>query len=178
MKEELTTLLIKSLNRLYTVDKRNIDMGCNERCICARLSLHMESLMREFEVKCYYEGYFADVEYNRMGENVQKRTKDSNSISCDLLIHSRGLRIPDNYLALEMKKKSNDQQVQEDKGRLKALTAIEENPTDYVCNTILGVFMTYSDHQVNLEFYSEGKCTETLSLTYNSTEKEFEIGPC
>lgn len=63
-------ILIKSLTRLYEMDYDNIRFGVSERNICARLAHRMENLMRKYDQLNgveYFKGYFADVEYNRMG---------------------------------------------------------------------------------------------------------------
>ena len=71
MKEKiLYDILIPSLTRLYQVDYDNIRFGVSERNICARLAHHMENIMREYDSSHstkYFQNYYADVEYNRMG---------------------------------------------------------------------------------------------------------------
>lgn len=73
----------------------------------------------------YFRGYYADVEYNRMGngdlkmyENSEKRPRYMVS---DLLIQSRGYNA--NYLAVEMKRKGNNRHVKEDMERLSSMVS-------------------------------------------------------
>lgn len=68
-------ILIPSLERLYAVDYDNIRFGVSERNICARLAHHMENLMRRYDEvngEEIFREYFADVEYNRMGNGDLK----------------------------------------------------------------------------------------------------------
>lgn len=107
----INDILVPSLKRLYLVDYDNIRFGVSERNICARLAYHMENIMREYDssphtIK-YFNGYFADVEYNRMGNGNLKQYENSEKrpqyMVSDLFIQSRGYE--PNYLAVEMKRK-------------------------------------------------------------------------
>lgn len=60
-------ILVSSIRRLYEEDYFNISAGVSERNICARLALHIEKQMRECSQANLFEGYYVDVEYNRMG---------------------------------------------------------------------------------------------------------------
>lgn len=72
----LNDILIPSLKKLYDIDYNNIKFGVSERNICARLALHMENMMREYDNQNsthMFSKYFADVEYNRMGNGDIKK---------------------------------------------------------------------------------------------------------
>ena len=81
----INDILIPSLKRLYQEDYDNIRFGVSERNICARLAHHMENIMREYDDShstMNIRNYYADVEYNRMGngnlkqyENIEHRPK-------------------------------------------------------------------------------------------------------
>ena len=114
----MNKILLPSLKVLYSVDYDNIRFGVSERNICARLAHHMENLMRKYDqlngVECF-KGYFADVEYNRMGNGDLKHYENSAhlpvSMVSDLLIQKRGYGR--NLLAVEMKRKGNKRHVSE-----------------------------------------------------------------
>lgn len=76
----LYEILLPSLRTLYEVDYDNIRFGVSERNICARLAHHIENMMRAYD-SCHegslFEGYFADVEYNRMGNGDLKHYENS-----------------------------------------------------------------------------------------------------
>lgn len=79
------------------------------------------------------------------------------SVRCDLLIHSRGIKDPDNLLALEMKKKGNDRNVIDDYDRLENITKPRKDstPKDCVCGTLMGAFLEISSnmYKIDLTWY-------------------------
>ena len=108
-KELVEQILVQSLQRLYEIDETNIKYEVSERNICARLAHHMENIMREYDRQhnsYYFQNYYVDVEYNRIGFGDLKYFEDYKHVShymvSDLLIQSRGYER--NLLAIEMKK--------------------------------------------------------------------------
>ena len=171
-------ILMPSLKMLYSVDYDNIRFGVSERNICARLAHHMENLMRKYDqlngVECF-KGYFADVEYNRMGNGDLKHYENGARLPVymvsDLLIQKRGYG--KSLLAVEMKRKGNKRHVAEDKERLKSLVSSPENYEEEsrcVHDTLVGAFIEYSKDGVLLELYEniEGKgvSTDVIELVY------------
>ena len=159
----IEVILIPSLFRLYAEDYDNIFCGVSERNICARLAHHMENIMREFDLNNhthYFNHYFADVEYNRMGNGILKQYENSEHrpvyMVSDLLIQSRGE--PRNYLAVEMKRKGNYRNIQEDRDRLKSIVSSPRDRDysfDCVHNTLVGAFIVYSPKGVQIELYED-----------------------
>lgn len=139
------------------MDFDNIRFGVSERNICARLAFHMENLMRSCSHYDLFEGYYADVEYNRMGNGDLKRYENSEHLPqymvSDLLIQSRGE--PRNLLAVEMKRKSNYVNRDKDRERLEALVSPVpvHNTLQCVYGTVVGAFIIYSTEMVIVEFY-------------------------
>lgn len=175
-------ILIPSLKRLYAVDYDNIRFGVSERNICARLAHHMENLMRRYDEMNgdgLFGEYFADVEYNRMGNGDLKHYENSAHrpvyMVSDLLIQKRGYGR--NLLAVEMKRKGNHRHVAEDKERLVSLVS---SPAGYdqevrcVHDTLVGAFIEYSKTGVCVDLFENvdgrGVKTENIVLTYNSEE--------
>lgn len=175
-------ILIPSLKRLYAVDYDNIRFGVSERNICARLAHHMENLMRRYDEmngEGLFGEYFADVEYNRMGNGDLKHYENSAHrpvyMVSDLLIQKRGYGR--NLLAVEMKRKGNHRHVAEDKERLVSLVS---SPAGYdeevrcVHGTLVGAFIEYSKTGVCVDLFENvdgrGVKTENIVLTYNSEE--------
>ena len=166
----LNDVLFPSLKRLYDVDYENILYGVSERNICARLAHHMENLMREYDKKYgddIFSGYFADVEYNRMGNGDPKHYENSEHMPkymvSDLLIQSRGEER--NMLAVEMKRKGNNRGVREDRVRLLSLVSSSSVRTDRRCvhDTLVGAFIVYSPKDVRVELFEnvDGRGTMT-----------------
>lgn len=175
-------ILIPSLFRLYKMDYANIKYGVSERNICARLAHHMENIMRQYDKKnkCKeFDKYYADVEYNRMGNGDLKHYENSKKrpqyMVADLLIQSRGE--PENLLAVEMKRKGNNRHVKEDKERLEKLVSkTPPESEDCVFGTLVGAFITYSKDDVTIIIYEDDngyvKQVRTEKLYYNQDTKK------
>lgn len=157
-------ILVSSIRRLYEEDYFNIRAGVSERNICARLALHIEKLMRECNHADIFEGYYVDVEYNRMGYGSPKYYEDHKQelryMVSDLLIHSRG-ETP-NYLAVEMKRKGNYKNAKDDRKRLEALVKSRpDNPeSNCVYGTLVGAFVTYSLNGAIIQLFEDSETYE------------------
>jgi hypothetical protein len=107
MRDKIIKLLQESLDTLFNINKRNIEMDVSEMNLYSRLAHHTENLIKADITT--FNGDYADTEYNRNYGGIIKKVDYSSdgpkSVRCDWLIHSRGLKDPDNILALEMKKK-------------------------------------------------------------------------
>lgn len=153
-------VLIPALKSLYQIDYDNIRFGVSERNICARLAHHIENIMREYDKQhsnSPFIGYYADVEYNRMGDGSLKQFENSKHrpqyMVSDLLIQSRGYER--NLLAVELKRKGNHNKEKDDKDRLKSLVSSSNESISDRCvhDTLLGAFIIYSPKDVSIEFY-------------------------
>lgn len=157
----LHDILIPSLCKLYKEDFSNIRFDVSERNICARLAHHMENIMREYDAKneiSFFTSYYADVEYNRMGNGDMKYYEDSlkrpKYMVSDLLIQSRGYE--GNLLAVELKKKgSTKKAIAKDRERLTSLVTPGSlsQLTGCVHDTLLGAFIIYSKDGVDMEVF-------------------------
>lgn len=165
----LHDVLIPSICKLYKEDFSNIRFDVSERNICARLAHHMENIMREYDAKnrtSFFTSYYADVEYNRMGNGDMKFYEDSlkrpKYMVSDLLIQSRGYE--GNLLAVELKKKgATKEAIDNDIKRLKSLVTpgTLSQLTGCVHDTLLGAFIIYSKDGVGMDIFEfsseEGK---------------------
>lgn len=157
----LHDILIPSICILYKEDFSNIRFDVSERNICARLAHHMENIMREYDAKngtSFFTSYYADVEYNRMGNGDMKFYEDSQKrpkyMVSDLLIQSRGYE--GNLLAVELKKKGATKvAIDNDIKRLESLVTPGSlsQLTGCVHDTLLGAFIIYSKDGVDLEIF-------------------------
>lgn len=148
-------ILIPSLQQLYEKDYFNIRNGVSERNICARLAHHMEIIMDRSN---HFNGYFADVEYNRKNDGTIKHSEGYKKVSLtmvsDLIVHKRNA--DNNLLAVEMKRWNNYDKRKEDRDRLKSVvSSIEEGKDDCVYDTTVGAFIIYSAGKVLVEFYGK-----------------------
>ena len=165
----LHDILIPSICKLYKEDFSNIRFDVSERNICARLAHHMENIMREYDAKngtSFFTSYYADVEYNRMGNGDMKYYEDSlkrpKYMLSDLLIQSRGNE--GNLLAVELKKKgSTKKAIAKDRERLTSLVTpgALSQLTGCVHDALLGAFIIYSKNGVEMDIFEflsdEGK---------------------
>lgn len=177
----INEIMIPSLQKLYKVDYDNIRFDVSERNICARLAHHMENRMRKYDrdhERKFFRKYYADVEYNRMGNGDIKQYENSDHLPkkmvSDLLIQSRGKE--PNFLAVEMKKKKNELNRDDDRQRLKAL--VSPVPVDHrlpcVYGTLVGAFIIFSPADVVIELYENvnghGEKTGEIPLQYDEIE--------
>lgn len=105
-------------------DLDNILTGVSERNLCQRLAMPLERVAHD----AGFVDYRADVEFNRANDGRLKTIAGENfesvTITCDLILHSRG-RVPDkdNLIAIEMKRRSHPPaEKHKDRIRLIALT--------------------------------------------------------
>jgi hypothetical protein len=100
--------LNKALQRLRDEDALLLENDLSERCIAARLALHLQP---------EFPGYKVDGEYNRAGEikkrvplseecDTRKNREGSPLAVPDVIVHRRGDNVA-NVLVLELKKTSN-----------------------------------------------------------------------
>ncbi|MBC8988479.1 hypothetical protein H9X96_22245 [Pedobacter sp. N36a] len=125
---QLTNLFKVSADTFFKKESHNILSGVSERSLCGRLAMYLENNFNIFKIE---GNYYADTEYNRKQNGEVKTILDSKmqviTISCDLLIHSRGMEIPDNLITIEMKKSNRPKfEKLSDRNRLRAMTKKQE----------------------------------------------------
>lgn len=171
-------LLFQSANRkLIKNDFDLFERETSERSICGALMIHLKGVLWGTP----FSKYKVDVEYNRNRDGIIKTIIDEDevvtSITCDLIVHSRGAYIEqDNLIALEMKKANRtNAEKTKDKNRLIALTKGENNVwcydgetfPEHVCRYILGIYyeIGLDYNQLYLEFYRQGKVVDTQVIS-------------
>jgi hypothetical protein len=174
--DKLAILFESAINSLIKRDNVLFASKCSERTICGALMLQLDRKIRFTP----FSSYYSDVEYNR---NVNGKVKTINGnlktifideltpvkINCDLILHSRGKKLPqDNLIAIEMKK-ANRSDMDKDKDRMR-LMALTRNSYDdvwsadgkvlpeHVCRYILGVYIEIdkSFSKLHFEYYRKG----------------------
>ena len=181
--DQLKEMFLISNRSFIRDDKELLDSQVSERSLCGALMLHLNRLMLQSKD---FEGYYTDVEYNRNRGNIKtikKTIRDQEeqvvSVTCDLIMHSRG-RHPeqDNLIAIEMKK-ANRPVVEKakDKERLRALTKDTFDDTwsydgvtlpEHVCRYVIGIYyeIDFEDKKIRLEYYKQGECVEHQILRF------------
>lgn len=156
--QELKVLLLElvheAIAQLYDSDYYIIERNVSERCVCARLSYHIECLMRQ-KYKKVFNGYNVDVEYDRKDGDPKHIDNSEKRHVCDLLIHRRGSNIPgDNLLALEMKVHNNYSKMKSDFRRLHDIVQHRgDNNKNLACETLLGIFLRIQVNQYRMTIF-------------------------
>lgn len=152
----------RAYRRFLRNEEKNILSDVSERNLCSHLACELKLEINNPR----WPRYYVDTEYNRM-QNGRKKVflngqMEFITITCDIIIHSRGeITEKDNLVAIEMKKNKNSEPSKnEDRIRLQALTKPwgETYLPDSVCGYTLGLFIVI-DCKTNtstVEEYVEG----------------------
>lgn len=183
MFEKLMKYFIQSSEIFVTEECNLILSGVSERCLCGSFMLILRKILDSSE----FHRYYTDIEYNRNFDGQIKTIIDENmevtNITCDLIVHSRGLNPKlDNLIAIEMKRDDHQEsEKRKDKIRLRALTKPTNDSMTYsadgrtlpqhVCGYQLGVYyeISLSQRNIKIEYYRSGN----LFSRYTR-----EINPC
>jgi hypothetical protein len=112
--------VVSALQEFYAREQFLFDKDLGERTLTHRLAVQIERQFDRWEVDC---------DYNRLGERVLKLPHGSiistddglgKSIFPDIVVHRRA--IPENLLAIEVRKESNHQPAEHDRHKLRGLT--------------------------------------------------------
>ena len=112
--------VVRALGEFYARETYLLEKDFGERTLTHRLAVHLE---RQFE------GWDVDCDYDRLGERTLRLPKGSivstddhlgKSVYPDIVVHRRA--VPENLLAVEVRKASNHQPPDHDRHKLRALT--------------------------------------------------------
>ena len=119
MQTELNKV-VTALREFYAQETWLLEHDLGERALTHRLAVHLEP---------QFQGWQVDCDYDRLGERTLRlphgtivSTDDhlAKSIYPDIVVHQR--EIPNNLLAIEVRKASNHQPPEHDRHKLQALT--------------------------------------------------------
>src|SRR5260221_12070941 len=119
MQSELNKL-VTALGEFYAHETFLFEKDLGERTLTHRLAVHLEK---------QFPGWSVDCDYNRLGERTLRlphgtivSTDDTlgKSVYPDIVVHQRD--IPNNLLAIEVRKAANHQPPEHDQHKLRALT--------------------------------------------------------
>ena len=156
MQTELNSV-VDALKEFYARETHLFEKDLGERTLTHRLAVHVEKQFPGWEVDC---------DYNRLGERTLRLPKGTivstddaigKSIYPDIVVHQRD--IPNNLLAIEVRKASNHQPPEHDRHKLRALT----DPHLWFAYRI-GVLLTLAKKAVSSsEVYVGGLLDQPLS---------------
>jgi hypothetical protein len=148
--------VISALGEFYAREDFLFEKDLGERALTHRLAVYLE---RQFP------GWQVDCDYDRLGERTLRMPKGSivstddhlgKSIYPDIVVHRRA--VPDNLLAIEVRKASNHQPPEHDQHKLRALT----DPYLWFAYG-LGVYLTLAKKSVTSDVYIGGARNQPLS---------------
>jgi len=148
--------VISALGEFYAREDFLFEKDLGERALTHRLAVYLE---RQFP------GWQVDCDYDRLGERTLRMPKGSivstddhlgKSVYPDIVVHQRA--IPENLLAVEVRKATNHQPPEHDQQKLRALT----DPNLWFAYRI-GVFLTLAKKSVTSQVYIGGVHDQALS---------------
>jgi hypothetical protein len=165
MQSELNKL-IAALQEFYARETYILERDLGERTLTHRLAVLVEK---------HFAGWEVDCDYDRLGERTIRLPHGSvsstddhlgKSIYPDIVVHQRD--IPNNLLAVEVRKASNHQPIEHDQHKLRALT----DPHLWFAFSI-GVFVTLAKKNVTFsEVYAGGVIERPTSMWFAERLKE------
>jgi hypothetical protein len=169
MRAELDKV-IGAVKEFYARESHLLEKDLGERTLTHRLAVHLE---RQFD------GWDVDCDYNRLGERVLKLPHGSivstddelgKSVFPDIVVHHRA--IPENLLAVEVRKAINHQPVEHDHHKLRGLT----DPHLWFAYRI-GVFLILDRKRVkSSDVYLGGVIDPALSSWFVGRLKDIGLG--
>jgi len=163
--------VIAALEEFYARETHLLDKDLGERALTHRLAVHIEKQFGDWDVDC---------DYNRLGERLFRLPKGTivstddelgKSVYPDIVVHRRG--VPENLLAIELRKAANHQPPQHDQHKLRGLT----DPHLWFAWRI-GVLLTLGKKQVtSSEVYVGGVIDAALSGWFSGRLKDAGLGP-
>ena len=168
MQSELNRL-IAALREFYAHEAFILERDLGERALTHRLAVHIEKQFPGWEVDC---------DYNRLGERTMRlphgtivSTDDhlGKSVYPDIVVHQR--EIPNNLLAIEVRKASNHQPIEHDQHKLKALT----DPHLWFAYAVGTLETLARRNVVHSEVYAGGRMDRPNSIWFAEQLKNAEL---
>jgi hypothetical protein len=169
MQNELNKV-VAAIHEFYAREAFLLDKDVGERALTHRLAVHFES---------QFPGWDVDCDYDRLGDRTLRlphgtivSTDDhlAKSVYPDIVVHQR--EVPNNLLAIEVRKAANHQPPAHDQQKLRALT----DPHLWFAYWI-GVFLTLGRKQVTgAEIYTSGALNQTLSGWFAGRLRDAGLG--
>jgi hypothetical protein len=162
--------VISAIAEFYAREGFLFEKDLGERTLTHRLAVHIE---RQFD------GWDVDCDFNRLGERVLRLPRGSivstddelgKSVFPDIAVHHRA--VPENLLAVEVRKATNHQPVEHDHHKLRGLT----DPHLWFAYR-LGVFLILGKKQVTAsDVYLGGVIDPALSNWFARRLRDIGLG--
>ena len=149
--------VVSALRDFYACETHLLEKDLGERTITHRLAVHLEKQFAEWDVDC---------DYDRLGERTLRLPRASvastddhfgKSVYPDIVVHHRS--IPENLLAVEVRKAGNHQALEHDQQKLRVMT---DPHLWFACR--IGVDLTLEKAGVTVsDVYAGGALDQLLS---------------
>ncbi|MDP1881556.1 MAG: hypothetical protein Q8K88_01610 [Bradyrhizobium sp.] len=168
MQTELNKV-VAALQEFYAREAFLFEKDLGERTLTHRLAVYLEKQFSGWEVDC---------DYNRLGERrlrlphgtiVSTDDELGKSVYPDIVVHQR--EIPNNLLAIEVRKTSNHQPPEHDRHKLRALT----DPHLWFAYAI-GVYVVLGKKSVASDVYIGGVIDQAQSVWLAGRLKDVGLG--
>ena len=149
--------VVRALGEFYARESHLFDKDLGERALTHRLAVHVEHR---------FSGWDVDCDYNRLGERRLKLPKGAivstdddsgKSVYPDIVVHRRA--VPENLLAIELRKADSHQPPDHDRHKLRALT----DPHLWFAYWI-GVYLVLGKKGAVSDVYTGGVVDRTLAV--------------
>lgn len=165
MQAELTRV-VAALQLFYARESFLLDRDVGERALTHRLAVHLEGQFPGWDIDCDYDRLGERTLWLPHGSIVSTDDHLAKSIYPDIVVHRR--EVPDNLLAIEIRKSVNHQPLEHDRHKLRALT----DPHLWFAYRV-GLLVTLGRQQVTMsEVYTGGVRNETLSVWFAARLRE------
>jgi hypothetical protein len=162
--------VVAALQEFFAREGFLMERDLGERTLTHRLAVYIEKQFSGWEVDC---------DYDRLGDRTMRLPHGSivstddhygKSVYPDIVVHQRD--IPNNLLAIEVRKASNHQPIEHDQHKLKALT----DPHLWFAYSI-GIMVTLaSKHVAHSEVYAGGVADRHATAQFEQRLKEMGLG--
>jgi hypothetical protein len=163
--------VVGAVSEFYARETYLLDKGLGERALTHRFAVYLENRFAGWEVDC---------EYNRLGERRLRLPKGSivstdddsgKSVYPDIVVHHRA--VPENLLAIELRRADSHQPPDHDQHKLRAMT------DPHLWHAFrAGVLLALARKQVAAsEVYVGGIIDSPLSAWLAARLKEAGLGP-
>jgi hypothetical protein len=165
MKAELDKV-VSAIREFYAREAFLLDKDAGERALTHRLAVHFEKQFPGWEIDCEFDRLGDRTLRLPRGTTVSSDDHLAKSIYPDIVVHQRA--IPNNLLAVEVRKSTNHQPLEHDQHKLRALT----DPHLWFAYWI-GLLLTLGKTQVmTSEVYTSGVFDQALSVWFAGRLKD------
>lgn len=161
--------VVSALQEFYARETHLLDNDLGERTLTHRLAVHLERQFLGLDVDC---------DYNRLGERTLLLPRGSivstddhlgKSVFPDIVVHRRS--VPQNLLAIEVRKAANHQPPEHDRHKLRALT----DPHRWFAYAI-GIYLVLGRKSAVSDVYAGGVIDGPLSGWLAERLKQAGVG--